>query len=226
MSSKKRSTQSHKNYSNESSIGAKSDCNRSSLRSPSKPTNSTQESDQRSDLSSKACHSSMASNSHIPRYTGGRQRRHSDNQPNARIGDNYCDLSERDAERDGSLVKNICSIHGMRSPNDMLLYEMLQNMDLNPNQCQIPDQIKALHKNHVCSNVGKSRSVPNSKMNSVLTTPLSTPSTPTDSRRMSFNRNPLSQMSTPLRQSKSSLSMTSQITRHSNQKSVNFIYLF
>ena len=217
MSSKKRSTQSHLNESNESSIGAKSDGNRSSQRFPSKPTNSGQESDHRSDeSSSKASHSLMATNSHIPRYTGNRQRRHSDNQSSgSRLPDNCCDFNQTDA-------KNVCSIHGIRSSNDMLLYQLLQDMNLNPNQCQIPDQIKALHKNHVCSNVGKSRSVPTSKLNSVLTTPLSSPSTPTDSRKMSFNRNnSLSQTSTPLRQSKSSLSMTSQpLTRHSNQKFV------
>lgn len=143
---------------------------------------------------------SVRAKSQIPHYVAPRHRRHSDTQ--SRASDECCT----------SRHSHYCSVHGNRSPNDMLLYEMLQNMDLSPDQCQIPEPIRALHKNHVCSNVGKSRSVPTSKFTSVVTSPLSTPSTPTDSRRMSLNRNSLSNASTPLRQS--SLSVNSQLGRN------------
>ena len=156
---------------------------------------------------------SVRAKSQIPQYVAGRHRSHSDTE--SRASDECC----------SSKHNHYCSVHGNISRNGMLLYEMLQNMDLSPDQCQIPEPIRALHKNHVCSNIGKSRSVPTSKLTSFVTTPLSTPSTPTDSRRMSLNRNSLSHTSTPLRQSKSSLSMNLQTNRNQNQKLVTMIRL-
>ncbi|XP_054159882.1 DIS3-like exonuclease 2 [Oppia nitens] len=148
-------------------------------------------------------------NSQIPRYIGGgRQRRHSDSQSKSGVTHNH---------QTNAHSSNGCLIHGIRSSNDNLLYQMLQTLDLSNNQ--IPDQIRTIHENHVCSNIGKSRSVPTSKLTSRQTTPFSTPSTPTDSRRLSANRSTLSHTSSPLRQSKSSLTMPSSYSnRTTSQK--------
>ncbi|CAG2110098.1 unnamed protein product, partial [Medioppia subpectinata] len=186
---------------NDESIGAKSDAH---VRQESRVDS------RREEYAEKQGTSGEWKNSHyksqIPRYTPStRERRHSENSSAAMTG--------KRGEWNGSVnCHSGCHIHGIRSPTNMLFYEMLQTMSLTDRQ--VPDQIRAIHKNHVCSNVGKSRSVPTSKMPSSMTTPLSTPSTPTDSRRMPFHRNTSSQTSSPSRETKTSFSTT----RHTNQR--------
>ncbi len=139
-----------------------------------------------------------ASCSRLPIYTAnGNIRRHSDGQS-------------------GQQLNNSCRIHGIRGQNR--IYGVL--CDQNTSTYVLPDEIRALHSTHRCSNSGKSRSVPASNLVSTQTSPASTPLTPTDSRRkLSNNRNALTPTSTPSRSgSKSSLSMTSQTTRSSIQK--------
>jgi hypothetical protein len=142
-----------------------------------------------------------ASSSRLPIYTANgninRQRHHSDGQS-------------------GQQLNNSCRIHGIRGQNP--IYGIL--CDQNTSTYALPDEIKALHSSHRCSNRGKSRSVPTSNLVSTQTSPASTPLTPTDSRRkLSNNRNALTPTSTPSRSgSKSSLSTASHTTRSSVQK--------